>query len=984
MDTPELDVSQHEASDVPADTSDLDSPPSGAPDVPADTPELDIPRSDNPPDHSGSIDFPDPAASGEDQGAQSDVAEATDSVDVVDTIELPQLQLAQQYIDLLRSAALDKSGMQSDDIDELRNPTQTYTLVDPSPLLRSVRHFINNSSASRKHYESMRTIERLHKPDDPILSFDQVRRRVGWLSGVMPVEHDMCVNSCMAFTGPREPLDACARCHASRYCPGTTKAQKRFTTIPIGPVIQSMYSSPGVAGYMHYLERKLADNVERLRLNGGTMLDFYDDTASGQALLDAWNSGDFKMGDVALQFSIDGAQLRADRPSEAWFFIWVFHNLPPSMRYKKSYVIPGAIVPGPNKPWDIDSFMFPSLYHIAALQLEGLTVYDASLGTLVQSRPLVVFGTADSPGSAFMSGMVGHSGRAGCRLYCDMPSRRRTGDSHYYPAMNCPDNYDVDGCSHHDISDEDLEEYREGLPGKYSKNISCLLTARTLADYRTLRLNLGLCKQTIFSGLPCQPLPVPSLFTMDIMHLSVLNDPDLFIKLFTGKLDVYEPDDRATWDWAIFYRNPTLWSAHGDTVNKSIPFIPSCFGRAPRDPSKKINSGYKAWEFQIYVYGLCPTLLRHLLPPPYWRNFCKLVAGIRVLQRPRISKEELLYGHDILQNFAREFEELYYRRMESRIHFVRQSIHLLTHIAPETFRVGPLACYAQWTLETAIGNLGREIRQDRDMFANLAQRAVLRAQTNSLQARFPDIRFVFGDNDVPPLSTRSRTFDGYEGYAFLPSCENYPSPLSGVGERDALMLYWHARGWPNADTWPHAVCRWAKLQLPNGQKVRSVWAERRLTMKIRRASCVEASLVSIRIMDRLNRFAQVSYGNKVRIANVLYYFSVRFGDSRYPLAMIDLFSEPEEDILSDSSGTVYLCNEHSCVAVVSIAAIHSIVSMFPDTQVDPSGDISLTGKFSLMRHPYTEVAKFTSDRTFEDEGGEGDDLEGNEGNDDNH
>ena len=138
--------------------------------------------------------------------------------------------------------------------------------------------------------------------------------------------------------------------------------------------------------------------------------------------------------------------------------------------------------------------------------------------------------------------------------------------------------------------------------------------------------------------------------------------------------------------------------------------------------------------------------------------------------------------------------------MESRIHFVRQSIHLLTHIAPETFHVGPLACYAQWTLETAIGNLGREIRQDRDMFANLAQRAVLQAQTNSLQARFPYIQFVFGDNDVPPLSTQSRTFDGYEGYVFLPSCENYPSPLSGIGEHEALMLYWHTRGWPNADT----------------------------------------------------------------------------------------------------------------------------------------------------------------------------------------
>ena len=317
-----------------------------------------------------------------------------------------------------------------------------------------------------------------------------------------------------------------------------------------------------------------------------------------------------------------------------------------------------------------------------------------------------------------------------------MPSRHRTGDSHYYPAMNCPDNYYVDGCSHPDVSDKDLEAFREGLPEKYKQNMACLLTASTQADFKTMCLALGLCKQAIFSSLPCQPLPVPSLFTMDIMHLSVLNDPDLFIKLFTGKLDVYEPDDREDWDWAIFYRRPQLWTAHGETIPRSVPFIPSSFGRAPRDPSKKLNSGYKAWEFQLYVYGLCPTLLRHLLPRRYWVHFCKLVAGIRILQRPRISKQELLTGHDLLTSFAREFEELYYQRKETRIHFVRQSIHLLTHIAPETFRVGPLACYAQWTLETAISNLGREIRQDRDMFANLAQRAVLRAQTNSLQAHF--------------------------------------------------------------------------------------------------------------------------------------------------------------------------------------------------------------------------------------------------------
>ncbi|KAH9050836.1 hypothetical protein EDB87DRAFT_1696226 [Lactarius vividus] len=559
--------------------------------------------------------------------------------------------------------------------------------------------------------------------------------------------------------------------------------------------------------------------------------------------------------------------------------------------------------------------MFPSLQHIASLQREGLQVYDASENTIIRSYPLVVFGTADSPASAVMSGTVGHSGRYGCWLVCDMPSRRCTGDGHYYPVMNLPDGYGVEGCLHPDVTCNDLSKYRTDLARKYRNNMEFLLASRTQTEYKYRRLATGLSKQTLFSGLPRLPLPIPSLFTMDIMHLSVLNDPDLLIKLFTGKLDVYDPDDRSSWDWAIFFRNPTLWNAHGETVTRAIPFLPSSFGHAPRDPAKKINSGYKAWEFQQYVYGLCPTLLRHLLPQKYWKNFCKLVAGIRILQRPRVPYQDLLQGHNLLMDFVCEFEELYYQHKESRIHFVRQSIHLLTHIAPETFRLGPLACYAQWTLETAIGNLGREIRQDRDMFANLTQRAVLHAQINSLQARFPEIRFEVGEDTVTSLLNGAREFEGYIGYAFLPQCEEFPSPLED-NEHEALKVYWHAQNWPNADTWPHAVCCWGKLQLPNGQKARSVWQEANVLTKPRRSSCVE-----------------VNYNEDLRIANVLYYFYIRFRDDRYPLAMVSLFSKPDPEILLESSGAVHLCDQITgCggVAVIPITAVHSVVAMIPE------------------------------------------------------
>ena len=248
------------------------------------------------------------------------------------------------------------------------------------------------------------------------MTFDQVKRRICWLSGVVPLEHDKCPNTCVAYTGPYEDLNACPCCPLSRYFPSTDIPWKRFTTLPIGPVIQAFHGSHELADNMHYLERALTANTERAWHTGGR-LDRYDDVSCGKDVPLAWTSGAMQKSNEALQLSIDSAQLRANQPSEAWVFIWIFHNLPPYLCYKKHFVIPGAIVPGPNKPGDVTSFLFPSLYHIASLQCEGLWIYDTSIDSYIpQSKPLVLFATADSLGSAAMSGMVEHSGKYGCHL----------------------------------------------------------------------------------------------------------------------------------------------------------------------------------------------------------------------------------------------------------------------------------------------------------------------------------------------------------------------------------------------------------------------------------------------------------------------------------------------------------------------------------------------------------------------------------------
>ena len=74
-----------------------------------------------------------------------------------------------------------------------------------------------------------------------------------------------------------------------------------------------------------------------------------------------------------------------------------------------------------------------------------------------------------------------------------------------------------------------------------------------------------------------------------------------------------------------------------------------------------------------------------------------------------------------MTEFSDEFETLYVQQRTDHIHMVRPAIHTLSHVAPEVARVGPGIIYSQWGMERTIGNLGKEIKQHSNAFANLGQ-----------------------------------------------------------------------------------------------------------------------------------------------------------------------------------------------------------------------------------------------------------------------
>lgn len=731
---------------------------------------------------------------------------------------LPKLQQALKFISVVRDATFEDPIAKMTDtmLNRLRNPPQAPIQIDNSGVRHSISTYLALEHASQTAYERVIKSTQRNFPDAPgiadCLRFGAVEELLQKYTGIDPIQHDMCPQSCVGFTGPFEELTACPICNTSRWNEERLEASrgrlkvpaKTFTTLPLGPQLQALYRDPESARAMRHLyerTQQIFHEYERTQ-----KIATIDDIGAGWDYLGACLAGDIGQNDIVLMASIDGAQLYEDKNSDCWLYIWLILNLSPDRRYRKLHVLPGGFIPGPNKPKNIDSFMVVALHHLSALQKEGLQIWDASRNDTFRSNLYLLFTTADGPGLVHWDGLVGHCGKNGCRLYCGIQGRHKDSRSHYYPALLRPDN------ARNDSNFPDISSFEIPHAGsqEYTRNLFHVMSSPNQRQYELRRTETGISKPPLTLGLdPAHSLGVPLNMTTDIMHLAA-NLSDLLISLWRGTLQCMDSDDITTWDWAIL-RDEHRWQAHGRAVEQAGTYIPGSFDMKPRNIAEKINTDYKTWEFLVYTFGLAPGLLHNVLPDPYWTNFCKLVRGFRILSQHEIKHEEILEACVLLASWEREFEEIYYQRRNDRLHFIRPCIHQVVHLGPETLQKGPSICTAQWTIERTIGSLKQEIRQPSNYLINFANEGVRRARVNALLTALPDLDDT--RSALPPSAV-----DLGDGYALLhKSDKHFVNPSHGTMGAIAEFLD-HPNPIPK-------IRRWARLLLPNGQIVRSAWRE---------------------------------------------------------------------------------------------------------------------------------------------------------------
>ena len=761
----------------------------------------------------------------EDEEEEEVRADITTTSDPLPQATLATLALSQQLIASIKNAELEDDIQDPRLLHSIRHPSTENEPLDVITSL-SIEIFDALVGGSEKMYNDVRMALGRHNCG-LIHSYDVIKKKIEKITGITQIQTDMCPNSCIAYTGPFKALETCPKCEVSRYEDPPTpddepssrprrkgearKPRKQFYTIPLGPQLQALWRTPDGADRMRYRNRKNQDIAATLHANG-YQLPALDDVFHGLEYLNAVRAGQVADDDILLMYSIDGAQLYQDKDSDCFFSIWVILNIGADLRYKKKYVLPANFIPGPKKPANTESFLLPSFRHASALQKEGLKVYDARKKEEIVSRLFFCFFTADTVAIPTLNGLVGHTGGSGCRIPCGQRGRRKPKQPTYYPAALKPINYSVKGCDHPDI---DLNQIGGPDAARYHHNLRIVLQSKTKREFTKNRLLTGIARPSICLGFDqTRMFRVPHCFSLDIMHLLNLNLTHLLISIWRNGPDIKLKFDSATKPDFIIFDDENIWQAHGNLIASISPYLPSSFDHPPRNPAKKISSGYKACEFMLYFWALGPAVFRPFLPHHLWVHFCKLVCGLRAILQRHITQAHIIMAQTMLNEWVKEFEEKYYNRQISRLHLVRPCVHAVVHAARETVRCGPLNLVAQWVLENAIGNLGREVHQHSNPFSNLSQRGLLRAQMNALKAIYPQ----FDHSASLPRGAQ----DLGSGYTLLYARDRNVLDISDEQEKRIFTAFLLACGKPQQKL---SLIRWARLRLPNGQIARCAWKE---------------------------------------------------------------------------------------------------------------------------------------------------------------
>lgn len=474
--------------------------------------------------------------------------------------------------------------------------------------------------------------------EPPLPKINSLRSWVAFLAGIKPEFYDCCSNSCCCYVGPYEDLRTCPYCNEARFR-ADGKPRKRFTYIPLIPRLVAFAGNEAMAAKMTYrahTHRHIAGRTtdifdgsnyrslcgKKVELNGKTLDHKYFEDSR----------------DIALGLSTDGFAPFKRRKHTAWPLVVFLYNLPPELRVLIDSILSLGIIPGPKKPIDADSFLWPFVRELLRL-MHGVRAYDILSSKLFSLRAYLILAFGDIPAISMIMRMKGHNGFCPCRM-CEITGLRIPGGraTTYYVPLNR---------TSHPVYDP------ENLPlrthGRFLTQANEVQNALSNADAEDLAKKYGIKGIPVLSYIPS--LNFPASFPYDFMHLIWENLVKNLVLHWTGKFKGLDDGNES-------YSFPkAVWEAIGEATSAAGSTIPSAYGsRVPNIATHSSQCSAEMWSFWTLYLG--PVLLRRRFQrPKYYGHFIRLVRLLNICLQFETTDDEIDEIRTGFIEWVKDYEE---------------------------------------------------------------------------------------------------------------------------------------------------------------------------------------------------------------------------------------------------------------------------------------------------------------------------------------
>jgi hypothetical protein len=484
-------------------------------------------------------------------------------------------------------------------------------------------------------------------PDRPIPTWKVVMARALHLAGIEPVFIDCCTNSCMAFTGSHEKLKHCTYCKQPRFT-SSKKPRKRFCYLPLIPRLKMFSANTRFADLMRY-------RVRDHQHNPGVTSDVFDGSCY-QSLLNQHVSLNGKKckhrffaddTDIALGLSTDGFAPFKKRTQTAWPLLVYNYNLPPDVRFHLEHIICLGVVPGPRKPHDFDSFLWPLVEELLRLEM-GVAAHDDVSERPIVLRAFLILVFGDIPAISMVMRMKGHGAVSPCR-FCKIkgvrvPSEKQ--NKRYYVPL--------DRSTHPLVEDDPAQipvHNPHALPLRTHEEFmrqACEVENARPTQSKALAKEYGIKGVPLLSHL--SSLTFPHSFPYEFMHIIWENLIPNLIDLWTDK---FKNLDSGSEDYTL---TSSVWTAIGRASEACGSSIPAAMGPRPFNVATD-SARWTADSRSFWTLYLAPTLLeRRFKKAKYYDHFIDLVVLLNTCLKFDYTSEDVDFVRNGFIKWVDEYE----------------------------------------------------------------------------------------------------------------------------------------------------------------------------------------------------------------------------------------------------------------------------------------------------------------------------------------